>query len=36
MKEVNPSLIKAKNCNYIDINKIGLLDPYNRNSRLSC
>ena len=34
--EENTSLIKAKNFNYIDINKIGLFDRNNRNSRLSC
>ena len=28
--------IKAKNSKYIDINKIGLFDLNNRNSRLSC
>ena len=28
--------MKAKNSNYKDINKIGLFDPNNRNSRLSC
>ena len=32
LTEVNTSLIKPKNVNYIDINKIGLFNPNNRNS----